>query len=78
MYIIVPVHHAKLINTDLSIYPQVQNLYNLTLLVVFRHASVVSLDNFFVLASEDVEDGLCIAQIDEGKEGLVEVLKSVC
>lgn len=78
MDIVMPMHHAKLINTYPSVYPRVQDFYHLTLFIIFQHASVIPLDDFFVLASEDVEYGLCVAQVDEGKEGLVEVLKSVC
>lgn len=61
MDIVMPMHHAKLINTDPSVYPRVQNLYHFTLFVILYHASVVSLDDFFVLASEDVEYGLRVA-----------------
>lgn len=75
MYIVMPMHHAKLIHTDPSIYPRVQNLYHLALFIVLQHASITPLENFFVLASQDVEDGLCVAEADESEEGLVEVLE---
>lgn len=66
MDIVMSMHYAKLIHTDPSIYPGIQHLDHLTLFVVFDHTSVAPFDDFFVLASEDVEDGLGVTQIYEG------------